>query len=160
MGVGVFFVVQSQNQTTEETTELEDRVMEGEDIIMEDDTMEDEGTMEEHEETPMGHHVVAFDGNGYSPKEIPIKKGDTVVFKNESSREMWPATVIHPSHTVYPGSGLPKCFDGDSDTSLLFDACGGIGSGGEYSFVFNEIGSWKYHDHLRATAIGTIIVEE
>ena len=118
----------------------------------------EEGAMEENEGTMTDGHVIAYTDNGYSPSTFTISKGDTVTFKNESSRDMWPATAIHPSHTVYPGSGIGKC-----DTlkeANIFDACRRIAPGGEYAFMFGEAGEWNYHDHLRATNWGTITVTE
>jgi len=62
---------------------------------------------------------------------------------------------MHPTHTVYPGSDVKKC---GSDESI-FDACKGLEQGESFSFTFNEIGSWGYHDHLRASTTGKIVVE-
>lgn len=106
-----------------------------------------------------GMRIITYSDNGYSPEKLTIKKGDTVTFKNESSRVTWPATDIHPQHKVYPGSDIQKCFDG-SDKSMLFDSCGDVQPGGEWSFTFREAGMWRYHDHKRPTETGTLIVEE
>lgn len=100
---------------------------------------------------------VIYTDSGFSPKELNVTKGTTVIFKNESSSNFWPASAMHPTHIVYPGSDIKKC--GTSEENNIFDACKGILPGGSYSFIFDEIGKWGYHDHLRASNFGSIVVE-
>ena len=38
--------------------------------------------------------------SGYEPNEVTIKKGDIVLWKNESSDYHWPASDLHPTLTV------------------------------------------------------------
>jgi len=122
--------------------------------------IEEEGeSMEKEDGAVMGKNIVVYSDSGFSPKELTIKAGETVAFRNDSSRLVWTATAIHPSHTVYPESSIQKCFDDQADKSLLFDSCGDVQEGQEWSFVFREIGSWNYHNHRRASEWGTIIVE-
>ncbi len=102
--------------------------------------------------------IITFTDGGYTPKEVTIRKGDTVTWKNNSSADMWTATAIHPTHRVYPGSDIEKC--GTAEGAGMFDACRGIPTGNSYSFTFNEVGTWKYHDHLNLGKFGTIVVEE
>ncbi|RME56614.1 hypothetical protein D6779_10310 [Candidatus Parcubacteria bacterium] len=102
--------------------------------------------------------VITYTDEGFSPPTLTVQKGTKVVFENKSSREMWPASAVHPTHTVYPGSGIEKC--GTPEASTIFDACGGIAPGESWSFVFQEAGTWKYHDHLAPGNTGTIIVIE
>ncbi|MDA1337685.1 MAG: hypothetical protein O3C23_02925 [bacterium] len=101
--------------------------------------------------------TVTYTDSGYVPKEVTILQGTKVIFKNESSRFMWPATAIHPTHTIYPGSDILKC--GTSIETQIFDACQPIGEGENWSFVFGEVGSWRYHDHLQVVHSGKITVE-
>lgn len=108
-------------------------------------------------ETQKGEAVITFTDSGYSPNEVTIKKGERVTFINDSSVAMWPATAIHPTHRVYPNSDIGKC--GTPEASAMFDACRAISSGESYSFIFNEVGTWKYHDHLNLGNFGTIVVE-
>jgi len=90
------------------------------------------------------------------PAEIEIAEGDTVVFKNNDTRERWPASNIHPTHAAYPGSSIEKCFT--AEEAGIFDACKGLLTGEEYAFTFTEPGSWRYHDHLYPEETGLIEV--
>ena len=96
--------------------------------------------------------------NRFSPDTLKIKKGDTVFFINKDTEKHWPATDVHPSHKLYPGSDFKKCFMQD-ETELIFDACKGLSKDEGFSFRFNEIGTWNYHDHLKSSLVGKIIVE-
>ncbi len=100
--------------------------------------------------------TVEITSSGFSPRTMEINSGDTVMWTNLDSRSHWPASAVHPTHTVYPGSSINKC--GGSDEGSTFDACSGVRAGGSYSFTFNEKGSWGYHDHLRSSLTGTIVV--
>lgn len=88
-------------------------------------------------------YTVTYTSSGFSPKGLTIKAGDTVVFKNNSSADFWPASAIHPTHEIYPE----------------FDAKRSVPAGSSYSFIFTRTGSWKYHNHLNPSANGTITVQ-
>ena len=156
LGVGALLFFQS-SQEQEESDMMDEGMIEE----MEEEMGEMMPVMgEEMVDEMMAEHTVVYSDEGYNPKELTIKKGDTVTFRNESSRETWPASAMHPSHTSYPGSAYAKCFDGTSDKSKLFDACRGLTQGEEWSFVFGEAGEWFYHDHNMADMFGKIIVQE
>lgn len=88
-------------------------------------------------------HTVTYTNSGFSPSSLTIKQGDTVNFVNQSDRDFWPASNDHPNHTIY------------SD----FDARDEIESGGSYSFTFERVGAWGYHNHELEGHTGTIVVE-
>lgn len=109
-------------------------------------------------ETPEAdQNIVVYTDSGYSPNAFTVKAGTTVIFKNESSKSMWPASAMHPSHRVYSGTPLEEhC----PDTALTaFDACTGILPGNSWTFLFDKTGTWKYHDHLSPSYFGSIVVE-
>jgi len=81
---------------------------------------------------------------GYEPKEVTIRKGQTVSWKNESSEFHWPASDIHPTHQIYSA----------------FDPREPIAPGEVWSFTFEQSGTWEFHDHLRANLKGTVFVTE
>lgn len=95
--------------------------------------------------------VVVYTDSGYSPSSITIKKGETVIFKNQSSQSMWTASAMHPTHKLYPTTG--GCL------GSTFDACQGILPGNNWSFKFDIAGTWKYHNHLNPANYGAVIVE-
>ena len=95
--------------------------------------------------------VVTYTDSGYAPSVLAVKKGETIIFKNQSSQSMWTASALHPSHRVYPTTG--GCL------GSTFDACSGIQPGESWSFKFDLIGAWKYHNHLNPGDNGTIVVE-
>jgi plastocyanin len=104
-----------------------------------------------------GESIVVYTDTGYQPNSIRIKVGEKVTFVNQSSRPMWTASDIHPSHTLYPGSGISKC--GTADAANIFDSCKGYNKGESWSFVFREKGKWGYHNHLNPGDTGEITVE-
>jgi plastocyanin len=152
IGGGVYYYTQ--------VSQPSDSVPAGEEGVIIEGPPDDLPALNEHidEGTMMESHLVVFSGSGYSPKELTIHKGDTVVFKNTSNKDTWPATAQHPTHTVYPGSDIDKC--DTEDEPFIFDACRGISPGEEWSFMFSEAGKWGYHDHLGVSNWGQIIVEE
>jgi plastocyanin len=97
--------------------------------------------------------TVEITSSGFSPNSVTISAGDAVEFVNKDSAAHWPASAQHPTHSVYPESG--GCI------GSKFDACKGLKQGESFSFTFNEVGSWNYHDHLNARApfFGKVIVE-
>ncbi len=102
-------------------------------------------------------YEVIYTDSGYSPSEITIKLGDTVVFKNQSSGGMWTASGMHPTHTLYSGTSLDQhCPD---QQNISFDECTSVNSGGSWSFTFEKAGTWAYHNHLKINYFGKIIVE-
>lgn len=102
-------------------------------------------------------NVVEMTSEGFSPLVLEISVGGEVIFVNSGQVPMWPATDIHPTHKIYPDSNIDKC--GTSKERNIFDACKGISAGEEYAFTFNEVGTWKYHDHLHPWLKGEIIVK-
>ncbi|MBI5153104.1 MAG: hypothetical protein HZA36_01455 [Parcubacteria group bacterium] len=102
-------------------------------------------------------HIVTYMDSGFSSGSLTIKKGEVVIFENKSSRNMWVASAMHPSHRGYPGSNIEKC--GTKDVETIFDACKGFAPNTSWSFTFNEVGTWKYHNHLDARSFGSITVE-
>ena len=95
--------------------------------------------------------VITYTDDGYSPSDLEITAGETVIFKNESQQSMWPASAMHPTHKDYPTTG--GCL------GSAFDACMGVQPGDSWSFKFDIAGNWKYHDHLSPKNFGAIVVE-
>lgn len=101
---------------------------------------------------------VTITDTAYNPQTITIKKGGTVTWTSASDTPNWPATAMHPTHEKYPGSSITKC--ATAEASTIFDACKGLANGETYSFTFNSVGEWSYHEHLGVKMFGKIIVVE
>jgi plastocyanin len=87
--------------------------------------------------------TISMLNNTYTPLNITITTGTTIVFRNDSSKDRWPASDSHPSHTIYPA----------------FDSLQAIAPGASWSFTFQEAGQWGYHDHLQPGITGYITVQ-
>lgn len=81
--------------------------------------------------------------DGFTPEKITIKKGDTVIFKTKRNKFFWPASDLHPTHLIYPE----------------FDPKDPIDPKKSWSFKFEKVGTWKYHDHLAPYYTGAIEVK-
>ncbi len=100
-------------------------------------------------ETLSGNEV-EITSQGFSPNTLTINVGDTVTWINKDDSKHWPASAMHPTHTVYPETG--GCI------GSKFDACKGLEKDEAFEFTFNEKGTWKYHDHLNPGLTGSITV--
>lgn len=89
-----------------------------------------------------GEEIMVMTKDGYQPKDLTIKLCTKVVFKNASDGPLWPASDIHPTHGIYP----------------QFDPRQPVEAGAQWSFVFDRVGRWQYHDHLNPTIRGVIEV--
>ncbi|MEK7561229.1 MAG: hypothetical protein AAB539_04745 [Patescibacteria group bacterium] len=87
------------------------------------------------------HSVVVLE-TGFYPAVLVIRPGDIVHFTTETGNSFWPASDMHPTHAVYPE----------------FDPKKPIAPDAEWSFRFDRIGRWEYHDHLHSLRHGIIEV--
>ncbi len=85
---------------------------------------------------------VRYTDTGFVPDRIEVNVGDMVEFVNESSTDMWVASVPHPAHTKLP----------------TFDQFRLYKKGAIYRFVFEKKGTWEYHDHISPSLGGRVIV--
>jgi hypothetical protein len=81
---------------------------------------------------------------GFVPAELHVLRGGKVVFINQSDHPFWPASNLHPDHSIY----------------AEFDPREPIEVGGEWSFVFEKPGIWGFHDHVRSYYTGIVHVSE
>lgn len=90
--------------------------------------------------------AVTFNPDGISPKQITLRVGEGIEFRNSDLKSHWPASAPHPAHTDY----------------LEFDPKQEIKPGDTWRFVFTKKGTWKFHDHLgtKPQFAGSVIVAE
>jgi plastocyanin len=80
--------------------------------------------------------------DGFSPQNLVVTEGDTVVFSTDMENAFWPASNVHPTHTAYPD----------------FDPKKPIASHDTWSYTFTKAGTYKFHDHIVSTYEGEITV--
>jgi plastocyanin len=93
-------------------------------------------------ETLVDEAVVTLTSSGFEPKELTIKVGQKVVWKNESGGTASVNSGPHPVHTAYPPLNLGNFDDGET-----------------LNLVFDKKGSFSYHNHLNPSQTGKIKVE-
>jgi len=86
--------------------------------------------------------TVQITAKGFSPASITIKKGQAVEWVNDDTEIRWPASDPHPLHNIYPE----------------FDPKQPIYPGEKWSFTFERIGKWGYHDHTFPVNTGSVSV--
>ena len=92
----------------------------------------------------MPMETIRYNNEGYVPANITVKAGTMVMFVNESDQDMWAASNGHPAHTDLP----------------TFDQFEFSPKGSQYVYTFDQVGSWKYHDHIAPIYGGVITVTE
>jgi len=108
---------------------------------------------------PIAPVTVTYTDQGFSPASVTIVEGQTVTWVNQSSKQMWVASAMHPTHAVYDGTSRTEhCAGGAPVSSAVFDQCSAGAANSSFSFTFTKAGEWKYHDHMDATKFGTIVV--
>ncbi len=90
----------------------------------------------------VSERVIYRTDSGFEPSRIVVFPGTSVRFVNKTDTQIWPASDLHPSHSVY------------SD----FDPHEGIRSQTSWLFRFRKAGSWSFHDHLDPQTRGTVTV--
>lgn len=99
--------------------------------------------------------TVMYNGTSFSPATVTVKKGGTVTFVNTSGSPMWIASNPHPIHSGYSGTTVDQhCPDA---AGTAFDQCA---TGASYTFTFQKVGTWGYHNHANHGATGTIVVTQ
>lgn len=91
----------------------------------------------------MGMETIRYTNTGFQPAKLTVPIGTMVEFVNQSDKEMWVASNMHPSHDILP----------------TFDEFKGVVKGQSYMYTFDKKGIWPYHDHLSPSFEGIIIVE-
>ena len=114
------------------------------------------GTNDTSPSTPTSA-TVTYTDSGFSPSSVTIKKGGTVKFVDQRNGSMWIGSAPHPAHTGYDGtSRTTHCAPGYTGPAP-FDQCS---PGASYSFTFDKVGTWPYHDHMNSSSFGKVVVVE
>lgn len=108
--------------------------------------------------TPASGAVVTYTSQGFSPAMLTVVKGTSVSFVNQSSENMWIASGVHPTHTLYDGTDRATHCAAGYAGAAPFDECQPGQPGTTFTFTFDKVGTWKYHNHLDAADTGSITV--
>ena len=99
-------------------------------------------TSEQTEPAPVSGNLITYTDSGFSPAQVSVKVGDTVTFKNDSTKNIQVNSAPHPAHTQFPELNI-----------------GSIAAGESKSVKLITVGTKKYHNHLSPGQNGTIVVE-
>jgi len=99
-------------------------------------------TLNATSEREPGQVTVEIMSSGFEPPTVNIKADTKVVWENKSGKTVSINSADHPTHLAYPPLNLGIVKDGES-----------------VSFVFDAVGTYKYHDHLNPSWVGTVVVE-
>ena len=124
----------TNEQTSEESTQNQETTPAGEETSDVSDT----------DGIPIVTTTVVMGEDSYTPAYLIMKKGSTIIWENESSSDRWPASDVHPSHTIYPE----------------FDPKRPISPGESWSFTFDKVGEWDFHDHIKPSITGNVTITE
>lgn len=86
---------------------------------------------------------VTITSSGFMPQTITVKAGESVTWVNGDNVSHQVNSAVHPTHQVYPP----------------LNTVGELKAGESKSLMFPDVGSFKYHDHLNPSLIGTVVVE-
>jgi len=161
---GIFFLAGSNETLDEETLDENGEVVSKVPALGNEDVNE----MMVNEESPEGGdsvipeadgggvkpaNVVEYTNNGFIPNEIEIARGESVKFVNNSTKDMWVGSAMHPTHSVYPEKTADDCL------GSTFDQCERGAPDTSWEFTFNSVGEHGYHNHVRSSHWGKVIVQ-
>lgn len=141
LGVGGYYTM-SKSKTSVMTESEKMATSNNTQGTMQEESMEstDEAMMEG--DVMMENTSITLTSNGFTPKEITVKAGTEVTWTNESGRTATVNSSVHPTHLDYPPLNLGQFKNGET-----------------LSLVFDEPGTYFYHDHLNAAHTGSVVVE-
>jgi len=99
---------------------------------------------EEEDDKVNDDHIILYGQSGFSPEVLRIHQGESITFKNDGPLPLWVASNPHPLHTGYTG----------------FDVKRSLTKGEIFTFKFDRMGSFGFHNHVHTSHRGTIVVEE
>jgi plastocyanin len=85
---------------------------------------------------------VSLTADGFVPAKVTIKKGEKVIWTNNSGDTATVNSDPHPTHTNYPPLNLGSFQDGE-----------------KHELIFDKPGTYGYHDHFHPSKKGTVVVE-
>ena len=107
--------------------------------------------MQELQNSPaVFQYLISYTKGGFQPDTLTVQKGDTVRFVNNSSEQLWVASVGSGSNQIYPGTS--------SCGGSTFDSCGPLQPGDFWEFTFTQSGTYDFQNNVDPTKSGTISI--
>lgn len=97
----------------------------------------------EQSTTPVETAEVSITTNGFVPASIVVKSGTTVKFTNTDGQPHRIVSDPHPAH----------------DILAAFDSEEPLNPNDSFSFTFEQVGTFGYHDETKPSVTGSITVE-
>ena len=107
---------------------------------------------------PLAPVTVTYTDKGFTPSSISVAQGQSVMWVNQSSKQMWVASGMHPTHLVYDGTSKDAHCAASYTGPTPFDECVAVPAGQSYTFAFTKAGTWGYHNHANAADFGKVVV--
>ncbi len=85
---------------------------------------------------------VTLTSSGFTPQSIIVKAGTKVTWTNKNGASATVDSANHPTHLVYSPLNL-----------------GNFASGETLSLVFDQPGTYRYHNHLNASQTGIVMAK-
>lgn len=133
-GAGFFFLSGRQNSSQTSSTKQTENLTPNEPSATQEPTQETSASAKTED--------IELTSSGFSPQKITIDKGTKVVWTNKSGKASTVDSSPHPVHTDYPKLNLGSFNDGQT-----------------LELIFNEIGTFKYHNHFNPAQNGSVTVK-
>ena len=134
-------IVEEETEELENVDEIEDNSEIKEEVEVEEVEAETEEPEVEELEEENSAHTITINKEGFSPKELKIKRGDTVEWKVNRTGYLNKAMVLGTMQCVQVKSGVLQ----NEET---------------FSWTFDKVKKCTIVDGITTTQIGTIIIEE
>ena len=98
-----------------------------------------------------GGEKITYTDAGFDRPNVTIPRGATVTWissRADSQRPTWIASDVHPEHTRYP--------EFDQGRTLGYEP---LPQDKIYTFKFEKVGRWEYHDHYDPDKKGVVTVQ-
>jgi len=93
-----------------------------------------------------GTTQIIYTDDGFSPSSTTVASGDAIIWKNDSSGTVQVGSANHPTHTINQEI---------TGNEFVIE----LAPGESKSVSVTKVGSWGYHNHLKPSLTGEIVVE-
>jgi len=100
----------------------------------------------EENQTAEGGVTISYTDDGFSPASVTVASGQAITWKNDSAETVQVGSNTHPTHTINQ-----EITGGEFTIALA--------PGESKTVTVTKTGSWGYHDHLKPSLVGTVVVE-